>query len=166
VTRPERKPITFDIRYAALRKSNGFCPYCDTPLAPVWEDGAPHAIDHIVPLRLGGADEISNLIGVCRECNGKKGAKTEFQFVAETLGIKVLPWAVALPHECGLSYDGAGWFVDLQAFEDCDVADFCEGYDEPIDDDDPEEVDPYEFFYGPDWNADEDDEEEPEEARA
>lgn len=38
-------------------------------------------IDHIDPLRKGGAHAVDNAIGTCRSCNSSKGTKTLLQFL-------------------------------------------------------------------------------------
>jgi hypothetical protein len=49
---------------ALIALYNGKCQYCDD---------CANVIDHIIPLALGGKDEIENLIPACWRCNAKKG---------------------------------------------------------------------------------------------
>lgn len=39
--------------------------------------GVPMAIDHIIPLKVGGSSDFDNLCLACYRCNEFKGAKTE-----------------------------------------------------------------------------------------
>lgn len=52
-----------------LRRSNGHCVGCGTPLGADW-----HA-DHIVPHARGGRTEVINGQALCRPCNSRKSAK-------------------------------------------------------------------------------------------
>ncbi|MEU9094321.1 HNH endonuclease signature motif containing protein [Streptomyces sp. NPDC048428] len=52
---------------AVLTANNGTCAYC-------YE--ASQTMDHVIPFADGGADELKNLVPVCRECNWSKGGKT------------------------------------------------------------------------------------------
>lgn len=54
---------------ALFKKNLGFCPYCSAPLF----DG--YHLDHIIPLSLGGGNDVDNLQCLCAKCNLRKGAK-------------------------------------------------------------------------------------------
>jgi 5-methylcytosine-specific restriction endonuclease McrA len=47
------------------------CPYCSAPL-----DVISMTLDHDIPLKKGGDNEISNLVFCCSDCNELKGAMT------------------------------------------------------------------------------------------
>jgi 5-methylcytosine-specific restriction endonuclease McrA len=38
--------------------------------------------DHVVPIVLGGADDASNVVPCCRDCNSSKGSKTVLRWIA------------------------------------------------------------------------------------
>lgn len=103
----KRKPLDFATRYAALRRTNGFCPYCDAPLQFEYEFGAKIAYDHMIPLARGGADEAHNLIACCHTCNAAKHTKTTFEFLCERMGIQ-LHWFA----KCNVELDGVSAEVD------------------------------------------------------
>lgn len=50
-----------------LEANDGCCVYCG---------GASETMDHVIPFSDGGADDSSNLVPACRECNQRKGDKT------------------------------------------------------------------------------------------
>lgn len=52
-----------------FRDSFGFCKYCTSPLF----DG--YHLDHIMPLHLGGGNDMDNLQCICARCNLRKGRK-------------------------------------------------------------------------------------------
>jgi 5-methylcytosine-specific restriction endonuclease McrA len=55
------------LREAVLKRDNYLCVY----------DGAPATeADHITPRKLGGPDELWNLVAACKSCNSSKGART------------------------------------------------------------------------------------------
>jgi hypothetical protein len=41
----------------------------------------PYHVDHVIPLRLGGRDEITNLQVLCPDCNLRKGARLDSRVV-------------------------------------------------------------------------------------
>ena len=69
-----------------LRFSANSCAYCGKPFTrwPIPLNDRP-VTDHVIPLTLGGSGGLTNLVIVCRFCNGSK--------CTQTLG----DWAVAQP---------------------------------------------------------------------
>lgn len=62
-----RKAIPKTVRLAVYDKCNHRCAYCGIPL-----EYKQMQIDHATPLRIGGADDISNYMPACRSCNHYK----------------------------------------------------------------------------------------------
>nr|DAI43930.1 MAG TPA: RECOMBINATION ENDONUCLEASE VII [Caudoviricetes sp.] len=62
-----RKSIPKKTRLAVYEKCNHRCAYCGCELA--YKD---MQVDHATPLRIGGADDISNFLPSCRSCNHYK----------------------------------------------------------------------------------------------
>lgn len=54
-------------RQQVYNKCNGHCAYCGCELE--YKD---MQIDHVTPLRIGGSDELSNMLPACRSCNHYK----------------------------------------------------------------------------------------------
>jgi 5-methylcytosine-specific restriction endonuclease McrA len=75
----DRRRVTFSIsvRDEIKQKYNGRCAYCGAVL------GDRFCIDHIVPFRDGGIDEIENLNPACYRCNNRKNVLTVEQFRSE-----------------------------------------------------------------------------------
>ena len=63
----ERKRITKAERQQVYEKYNGHCAYCGGRIE--YKD---MQVDHMTPLRLGGADDMSNYMPACRSCNHYK----------------------------------------------------------------------------------------------
>jgi hypothetical protein len=60
-------PFPKDVRAEVLQKTNGNCFYCARDLTSgYWE------IDHVWPKRLGGVDDLINLVPSCESCNAGK----------------------------------------------------------------------------------------------
>ena len=68
------------IKSTLLKAQNGRCAYCRSKLI----DGKYH-IDHIIPVRLGGGNDISNYQLACVPCNITKRAQDPIVF-AQSLG--------------------------------------------------------------------------------
>lgn len=64
----KRKNIDAKLRYAVLQRDNSRCQRCGR--GP--EDGVKLAVDHKIPVDLGGETTIDNLWTLCTECNGGK----------------------------------------------------------------------------------------------
>lgn len=63
----KRKRLSEQERQAVLQKTNRRCAYCGIEL-----DSNRFQVDHVVPLRLGGKDEMENMLPACRSCNHYK----------------------------------------------------------------------------------------------
>jgi len=70
-----RRTIAKAVRRYLLDKAGSKCAHCGFTCC------SPH-IDHILPVALGGSDEIENLQVLCASCNLHKGAKREIQPVS------------------------------------------------------------------------------------
>lgn len=63
----KRKTISKNIRLIIYEKCNHKCAYCGCDL-----EYKNMQVDHATPLRIGGADDISNYMPACRSCNHYK----------------------------------------------------------------------------------------------
>jgi len=66
-----RVPIPAGLRFAVLRRDGFRCAYCGQGEG----DGVKLHIDHLVPVALGGKNEIDNLVTACQHCNLGKSAQ-------------------------------------------------------------------------------------------
>ena len=71
----KRKKFTKSERQQIYHMFNGHCAYCGCEITLKQMQA-----DHIEPLELGGADEISNLYPSCRSCNHYKHTMTVERF--------------------------------------------------------------------------------------
>ncbi len=62
-----RKKLSQSERLDVYNKCAGHCAYCGCKL----EYNAMQ-VDHVKPLRIGGADEVTNMLPACRSCNHYK----------------------------------------------------------------------------------------------
>lgn len=62
-----RKKLTKTERICVHNKCGGHCAYCGCVL-----DYKDMQVDHVKPLRIGGDDEMSNMLPACRSCNHYK----------------------------------------------------------------------------------------------
>jgi hypothetical protein len=62
----ERWPISPKVRIKVFRRDRGRCRYCGG------QDNL--AVDHVVPVALGGSNRMRNLVVCCEGCNSRKGA--------------------------------------------------------------------------------------------
>ena len=79
----DRRPISAAARTKVLAKTSGRCVYCAIELTTLV--GHPHSFhaDHVLPVALGGTEDIANLVPACAKCNMKKSTKT----LAELFGL-------------------------------------------------------------------------------
>ena len=69
------KEFPDDVREQVYKKCHGHCAYCGCLL-----DYKDMQVDHVIPLRVGGNDDISNMLPACRSCNHYKAALDLEQF--------------------------------------------------------------------------------------
>lgn len=71
-TRNLRKLLTV----AVVLRDGTNCHYCTTPTILT---NTPHprrrTLDHVLPQKFGGTDDLDNLVLACSECNSRKGAQ-------------------------------------------------------------------------------------------
>ena len=67
-----RKRLSQNIREKILKRDNYTCQNCGNR-----PDKSDLEIDHIIPVAIGGANNMSNLQVLCKSCNGKKSDKLE-----------------------------------------------------------------------------------------
>lgn len=69
------------MRLEVYERDAFMCGYCGKR-----KDASELTIDHVIPLALGGLDEITNYVTCCRSCNQVKAAKP-FREFADSIGI-------------------------------------------------------------------------------
>lgn len=63
----KRKTISLKVRKQVLEKYSSHCAYCGKVL-----DLKSLRVDHLIPVRKGGLDDIENYMPACRNCNHYK----------------------------------------------------------------------------------------------
>lgn len=74
--------LTYGERQMVYGKCDGHCAYCGAVLE--YKDTQ---VDHMTPLRRGGADELYNMLPACRSCNHYKATLTVEEFREYLAGI-------------------------------------------------------------------------------
>lgn len=62
-----RRKLSKEERMNVYQKCNGHCAYCGCEIE--YKD---MQVDHVMPLRIGGSDELGNMLPACRSCNHYK----------------------------------------------------------------------------------------------
>lgn len=77
--------ISGSLRYEVLKRSGGRCDLCGISV----EERAIE-VDHIIPRKHGGVDDLVNLQALCWKCNANKGARdaTNFRAMKESLSYR------------------------------------------------------------------------------
>lgn len=66
----KRKPLSKKTRFDVFKRDSFTCQYCSSKPPKV-----PLEVDHIIPVKSGGTNDIYNLITACFDCNRGKGAR-------------------------------------------------------------------------------------------
>lgn len=65
-------------------RQSGRCHWCNAPLINPFSndgDGEKAHLDHVIPLKRGGRNDIGNLVWACQWCNTSKGAKLPEEWI-------------------------------------------------------------------------------------
>lgn len=79
------------LRFEILRRDNHQCRYCGATAPDV-----KLAVDHVVPVALGGGDEPSNLVAACVDCNSGKSSASPDASIVENVSADALRWSKAM----------------------------------------------------------------------
>lgn len=111
-----RKSISKSTRQLVLAKYDGHCAYCGKAL-----DLKTLRVDHLIPFKNGGIDDISNYMPSCHQCNFYKSVFTldQFRDNLKTLHERVMkPFISRLGFEYGIveihPFDGKFYFEKLK----------------------------------------------------
>lgn len=79
--RADRDSLPSAKRSIVLAKTGGLCVYCGTALTTERNKPNSYHADHVLPVALGGSDDIGNLVPSCRTCNLNKRDGTALKFM-------------------------------------------------------------------------------------
>jgi hypothetical protein len=88
-----RKPVSKRLRFEVFRRDGFRCRYCGLNAG---ETGAGLTIDHVVPVALGGANEPSNLVTACKDCNAGKSSSSPDAHIVSDVADDAVRWARAM----------------------------------------------------------------------
>lgn len=71
----KRKTIPSWVKKAVLFRDRGRCVFCDSDLSGMLSTRNKQEYDHIIPLNLGGINDVANIQLLCAVCNNKKSGK-------------------------------------------------------------------------------------------
>jgi hypothetical protein len=83
--------ISKRLRYEILRRDNHACRYCGRAAPAV-----ALAVDHVLPVALGGSSEPANLVAACIDCNAGKASSKPDEALVEQVSDDAIRWARAV----------------------------------------------------------------------
>lgn len=78
---PVRKSITKAQARLAYNRCDAECFYCQTSIAPFEHRATRWEIDHLHPVKHGGANSSRNYVASCHSCNAFKKARHVYEFL-------------------------------------------------------------------------------------
>lgn len=94
-----RRKLSKAERFEVYGKCQGHCAYCGCALE--YKD---MQVDHIVPLKRGGQDDIKNMLPSCRSCNHYKAALTAEEYKRYVEGIPGRLSRDSIPYQVGTRF--------------------------------------------------------------
>ena len=94
-----RRKLSKAEREQVLKKCDGHCAYCGCSL-----EHEHMQVDHVIPLRKGGADELENMLPACKSCNWYKSTMTVDQFRAYLEQIPTRLMRDSIPYQVGMRF--------------------------------------------------------------
>lgn len=79
------------LRFEILRRDGHVCRYCGRSAPEV-----KLTVDHVIPAALGGADDPSNLVAACVDCNAGKSSVAADQTQVTAVSESAIKWAAAI----------------------------------------------------------------------
>lgn len=86
-----RATLTKRLRFEILRRDEHACRYCGAAAPDV-----KLAVDHVIPVALGGGDEPTNLVTACVDCNAGKSSTSPDAPILEDVDRRAVTWARAM----------------------------------------------------------------------
>lgn len=87
------------LRFEILRRDGHACRYCGRTAPDV-----KLTVDHVVPVALGGADDPTNLIAACIDCNAGKSSMSADQSQVSAAAESAIRWAAAIKAAAEIRY--------------------------------------------------------------
>lgn len=94
-----RKKLTRSERQQIYEKCKGNCAYCGCELE--YKD---MQVDHVTPLRIGGVDELHNMLPSCRSCNHYKATLDVEGFRKYLAGLSHRLMRDSIPFQVGIRF--------------------------------------------------------------
>lgn len=97
--RMNRKRLSKLKRQEIYAKCQGHCAYCECEI-----DIKDMQVDHVVPLRKGGADSADNMLPACRSCNHYKATLTAEEYRDYVTKIPDRLLRDSIPYQVGVRF--------------------------------------------------------------
>ena len=94
-----RRKLSKAERQQVYEKCQGHCGYCGCNL-----EYKAMQVDHMKPLKRGGADELSNMLPTCRSCNHYKATLDVEEFRSYLSGIPRRLMRDSIPYQVGVRF--------------------------------------------------------------
>lgn len=107
----KRRRLSKSERQKVYQKCHGHCAYCGYAL-----DYKDMQVDHVKPLRIGGSDDISNMLPTCRSCNHYKATLDLEQFREYIWKIPARLKRDSIPFQVGFRFGAVSYSTEPVKF--------------------------------------------------